>query len=537
MGIIRNFSTWVSNSFNSVMDGIASRMYTVQNSMYNSVDGGHHRASKTSEYLNIYDIDPNVYYDILNDYPFFNTLVKSYADSIYEIISKDDCHITMNDKKKESELNKMIDKYHLKDFILKNINLFIKRGTYVGFNNYKREAVNEIVDPFDNLFIERHGRFLSAEISESKVQMPFMDLFTYWYDRNVTDLFTVSEIEKINSRKIEQNFMDKEINKINDDINEIKHDETKNESVEEENIRKFKESVTVDTTIFKGKSMFEDYLRDLYKLFVREYIWDALSLSDYLKSNIITATVSAQKYDNRKVSNIINSIESLLNTDNVNIIMSYSDPLQLLNQINDKLLNKVRVLPQVSDYSSIDEMNLPDIRSQLEKLKQEIDEGKKDIENDLNIPEDIINGAGNRWEVSSKYVDYTDTLTRLLNTISESIKRFCVAYDYKKNGNYIDQELIEHKFDITKFISPYMNRSNITILNDKMKDVSGLLGTVGEVLEMKAINQDNFVKYLKKEMETADPELKDLIDFNKKKLGKSSDNDENTEGRSGRGFF
>lgn len=537
MGFIRNFSTWVSNSFNSVMDSIASRMYTVQNSMYNSVDGGHHRASKTSEYLNIYDIDPNVYYDILNDYPFFNMLVNSYVDSLFEVISKDNCHITIeSDKKLENELNKMIDKYKVKDFILKNLRVFIKRGSYVGFNNYERETLNEIIDPFDNLFIERHGRFLSAEISESKTQLPFMDLFTYWFERNVTDLFTISEMKKIDSKKIDNNnFMNEEIDEINDDINEIKHEEDKDETPEEVKIREFKENVTVDTTIFRGKSMFEDYLRDLYKLFIREYIWDALSLSDYLKSNIITATVSAQKYDNRKVSNIINSIESLLNTDNVNIIMSYSDPLQLLNQINDKLLNKVRVLPQVSDYSSIDEMNLPDIRSQLEKLKQEIEDGKKELESNLNIPEDIINGSGNRWEVSSKYIDYTDTLTRLLETISDSIKRFCIAYCYKKDQKYIDIELIEHRFDIAKFVSPYMNRSNITILNDKMKDVSGLLGTVSEVMDLPAVNKKNFTEYLKTEMEQADPELKGLIEFDTKKLSKHDQNQSNES--SGRGFY
>ena len=90
MGIIANFSSWVANSFNGVMDSLASRMNTNLSSMYSSLDApGSYRKHHTSEYTNSMDIDPNIYYDILDDFPYFNAVVNVYSDALYEIISKD----------------------------------------------------------------------------------------------------------------------------------------------------------------------------------------------------------------------------------------------------------------------------------------------------------------------------------------------------------------------------------------------------------------------------------------------------------------
>ena len=538
MGLRKNFSSWMAGTFNSIMDGIASRMSATMNSMYSNVNnGGVHRPAKSSEYTNIYDVDPNLYYDILNDYPFFNKLAKGYSDSLYEVILKDDCKVIYSDKKLEEKMNKAIVDHKLKDFILARLKEMVKRGTYVGFID-NNASLNEIINPYDSTYVERHGRFLSAAID--KTELPFYDLIPYWYEKTITNELTVNEMKKIAARS-NKNIIDEKLEDLNKDLNkesnqtaEIDEDKDKEIDEKQELIENFKNDIKVDTVIFKGKSIFEEYLRDLYKLFIREYIWDALSLSEYLKANIITATISAQKYDQRKVVDVINDVESLLNTDNINIIMAYSDPLQLLNLINDKIINKVRVLPQVSEYSSLDELKLPDIQATIDKLKNDIEEGKKHLEDCLNIPEDIVNGSGNRWEISSKYVDYTDTLSTMLDSISRMIKMFCSAYIYRTEKIYVDPGLIEHKFDINKFVSPYMNRSNLAILNDKMKDITGLLSTASDVLELPAVDGDKFIEFFKTEIKNADPGLEGLIKYDKKKLLKSeSSNQENNQ----RGFF
>lgn len=514
--------SWASGAFNGVMDSIASRMSSTLTSMYQNV--GSNRGTKSSDYLNMYNRDPNVYYDILDDYPFFNKIADAYVNTLNEVMANDAYKVTCKDKKIEDELNKAILEYKIKDYQLTHLKDNVKRGSYIGFLDSNGTSVSEIIQPFTNKFISRHNKFLSISIEESPVQIPFYEVYSYWYDQSIVNKLTTKEILDLNKSNRTEN--ESVLDELNDKINPNEENKL---NEDEEFVKEFKQSLEVDTLIFKGKSLFEPYLQDFFRLFLREYILDALTLSDYVKSNIITATMSGQKYDNKKVSEIINSIESLINTDNINIMMSFSDPIQLINQINDKLINRTRVLPQIQDYSQLEEMKLPDVQAALDKLRSDIDTYKKDLEDKMCMPEDIINGVGNRWEVSSKYQDHMNTLNHILKTESDAIRRFCVSYYYKKHQKYIELDQIEHKFDLDKYIAPYMNRSNISILNDRMKDITSLIEGASAVVELPAVDSKKFMEFLKDEMKSADPTLDGMIKYDPKLIGKS-DSNESVEG-------
>jgi len=505
--------SWASSVFNNMMDSVASRMSSSLTSMYQNVGSNRNSAS---DYLGMYNRDPSVYYEILDDYPFFNKIVSAYENTLIEVMSNDAYKVTCKDKKVEEELNKAIKDYKIKDYQLEHLNECIKRGSYIGFLDNNGTTVSEIIQPFTNKFISRHNKFLSISLEESPVQIPFYEIYSYWYDVSVIDKITTKEIKDLNRNNRTEN--ENILEELNDKINP---DSEKELDEDEEFVKEFKQSLEVDTLIFRGKSLFEPYLKDFFKIFIREYVLDALSLSDYVKSNVITATMSGQKYDNKKVSEIINSIESLVNTDNINIMMSFSDPLQLINQINDKLINRTRVLPQIQDYSQLDEMKLPDVQIQLDKLRADIEVYKKDLEDKMSIPEDIINGVGNRWEVSSKYQDFMNVLNNILKTMSDSVRRFCVSYYYKKHKSYIEIDQIEHRFDLDKYVAPYMNRSNLSILSDRMKDITSLIEQASAVVELPAVDTKKFIDYLKSEMKSADPTLDGMINYDPKLIGKS----------------
>lgn len=515
MGIMANFSSWMANTFNGVMDSLASRMNTTMSSMYSMDAPGSYRHHHSNEYTNAMDIDPNIYYDILEDFPYFNALVNIYADALYEVVSKDDFRVTCtNDNKLQAHVNKVIEEYKLKDYILQHLRDFVKRGVYVGFISSNRE-IKEIFNPFDVKFINKNGRFLAAEVksNNAEVQMPFYDLFTYWYDKDVDDLFTEEEMDAC-AKNVKPDEVD--YKSLTDDIEaDLNVHAVRNTAGEKESkmLQQFKRSVEVNTVLYKGKGYFQDHLTDLFRLFVKQYVYQALSLSDYLKCNVITATVSSQKVDVRKVMNVVNNIESLLNEDNINVVMSYSDPLELINQINDKLINRIRVVPQISDYSDLQKLDLTSIKEQLDALKEDIKAAKEDLQADLNIVEEIFTGNGNRWELSSKYEKYTNTLTHMLDSISASICRFCVSYMYRLDAKYYDQSIFQHKFDLNKYISPYAQKSNMTALADRFNEINSVIEAAGNILNNNAINKGEFLTYLQNELENADADLKGLINY------------------------
>jgi hypothetical protein len=211
--------------------------------------------------------------------------------------------------------------------------------------------------------------------------------------------------------------------------------------------------------------------------------------------------------------NVVNNIESLLNEDNINVVMSYSDPLELINQINDKLINHIRVVPQISDYSDLQKLDLTSIKEQLDALKEDIKAAKEDLQADLNIVEEIFTGNGNRWELSSKYEKYTNTLTHMLDSISASICRFCVSYMYRLDAKYYDQSIFQHKFDLNKYISPYAQKSNMTALADRFNEINSVIEAASNILNNNAINKGEFLTYLQNELENADADLKGLINY------------------------
>ncbi|MCQ2209186.1 MAG: hypothetical protein MJZ34_02730 [Paludibacteraceae bacterium] len=510
---IANFSSWVAGTFNGAMDSLASRMNTNLSSMYSPANmPGSYSSSKTSDYTNSMNYDPQMYYDILDNFPYFNALVNIYADALYEVISKDPIQVTCNDNKLQMHVNKVIEEFKLKDFILAHIKDFVKHGTFVGFIESSKE-ITEVINPYQVKFINKKGRFLAASLGD--VQLPFYDLFTYWYDKDVKDMYTEEEMEA-QSQKAASNSQEVDYKSLTDDIeSDLNIHSVRNTAGESESamVKKFKKSVEVNTVLYTGKGYFDEHLTDLYRLFVRQYVYDALSLSDYLKCNVITATVNSQKTDVRKVMEVVNNIEALLNEDNINVVMSYSDPLQLLNQINDKLINRIRVVPQITDYSDLQRLDLTSIKEQLDALKEDIEKSKEQLQNDLKIPEDIFTGNGNRWELSSKYEEYTNTLTHMLNTVSAAICRFCTSYMYRLDAKYYPVNVFTHKFDLNKYISPHMQKSNLTALSERFGEINSVLESATSILSNKAIDKSKFLVYVQNELENADPDLQGMIDY------------------------
>lgn len=500
----RSFSSWMANAFDSFMGSIADRMASNLNNMVSSYRKPGSIRNSASNFFTEFSYDPQYFYDIMKNFPFFHAVINVFASACYEVISKDTIKISFSDKKLEMQVNQALNDYKLKNFILDHLNEMLERGSYIGIIG--DSEITEILCPYSGEFISYKGKFLATGMGSA--QLPFYDTFSYWYDQTIKNAFTVEEMKKL------QPYMNR--NKADQQIMQLGQEITATDSEDApsyDTLEKFKESVELAVKIFTGKSYFEDYLIDIFRLFLKDYLYDTLSMSEYTKSQLITCTVPSNKADNSKSMEIINDIESCLNTDNVNLMIGYSDPIQILTQIQDKLINRYRVLPQLKDYSDLKEFNLNKETDVLEYLTKDIENAKKNIEDSLKIPEAIFTGNGNRWEISSKYEAFTDILVHMLDTVSRSISRFCTSIVYKKTGQYYAPIEFKHSFDINKYISPYSKTSNIAALNDRVSELADLLETVQGIVSNEAIDKKTFVNYLKNELNAADPSMEALINY------------------------
>lgn len=323
-----NFSGWLANTFDSMLSSLSSKMTNNLNN-YTSIYNRTSRIDNSTDYLNAIQVNPQMYCDILNSFPYFNALVNVFADACYEIMVDDPFLIQCNDKQLEVLLNKAIKDFKIKDYVLKHLHDMFKHGCFTGL--IAENEITDIIFPYKGEFLMKKGRLLSTAFDGA--QIPFYDTFTYWYDTRLKNALTVEEIKKLNNYK-QKNALDKSLEELSEKIKES-YTNQYDPIEEQELLKQYKECIELDTTILQGKSYFDSSLVDIFRVYLRDYLYDVLSLQEYCKSQCITSTVASSKIHNETALEIINNIESLLNTDNINIFMSYSDPLQLINQIND----------------------------------------------------------------------------------------------------------------------------------------------------------------------------------------------------------
>jgi hypothetical protein len=511
-----NFAQFFSGAFNTFMDSVAARMSSISMSFTSPVVNG--RVTNSNQDVNkIFNLDQDIYFEYLKGYSFLNALVKAYLDPVSEVVSGENIKVTCKAGDQYTELaNKGIEEFGLKDYIVKHLEEMIRRGSFTSFIDINDKCLKDTICPYKNGFMERGGNLLMVEVDKAK--FPFYEMFIYYFRRNLKNILTVEEVKKMKLfSKAEFGFNDTQYTPA-----QLKEILTKDPNFLKR--RKAKERLIADVQNFVGQSILSDYLRELFNLFLREYIFDQMSMLEYLRSNIIKTTVSSQRIDVRKATEVANQIESLLNEDNATMITAYQDPNQMLSAINDRLLSRNRVLPESPDYAALEELKIPDIQGMLDKLKADIETDKKDLANMMSIPEELLVGTAatnNRWETISKSQRFSDAIIQVLTTISLSIKNFCCSYVYLMTGQYIPASMWEHEYKTETYLQSFSNKSKINILMERLKDFGQLIFTIDEISQLPVINQEKYLQYIQDEVKKADSALSECLLVNNPSEGQS----------------
>ena len=523
-----NFNTFLGDMANSIMDSVTSRMYSVNSSYISPVVGG--KVTNSNQDLSkMFNLDPDIYFDFLGDYSFLNALVKAYKDPIAEVVEGDELMVQFDGGSFERIANEGIRKTGLKKYLLEHLDDFIKRGTYSGFLSVDeidpdtKEPVTSITDsvhPFKNMFFERHGNLLRLEMN--KVRFKFSEVFVYYFERKTIN--TLSRFEVREAKRLKDH--EKDFSGI---VTTSRFDRDQNPNVkpadmskEEWEKEKAKEKLTSDIVQFRGKSIFEPFLRDLFHLFLLEYIYGQIALVEYMKSDMIKLTTTGRA-DTAKMTEIVNDIENLMNTDNANMICSFTDPTMMVSQIQDKLLNRFRVLPESAEYSSLSEMEVPNWDTRLERLQGDIQRRKAMITSSLSIPQEFLNegqsSSNYRWEIISRNQHFTDALVQFLGTISNAVKQFCTAYVFRKTGKYIKADSWKHHFNSESYLYSFMQQSRVTVLSNRITELLQVVGNVDQVSGLPFINRSKFISYINTELEHIDPKLASCLRLTNDRIG------------------
>ena len=502
-----NFSESIAGYINNFMGSLADRMSAVGNSFISPVVNGRVKNKLGDDVNNILDINPMVYYNYLENYSYLNNLLQAICEPMLEVIINNSFNIEYaKDPEIEKITNEAIKKFGIKKFIIDHLKEIIKRGAYVAFIDYDKESISEIIDPYTALFIEKNGHILFSEMKNAK--FPFYETLIYYEQKRIVDVLTIQEMkEMLLYSKTGKDFADSYGDIEKDKAEKINSDDKTKKDLKKEQL---KQSIIADTTKFRGASVFEPYIVGIFHIFLQEYVYNQLSMAEYLKSIYIKSTINNARIDTRTATEVTNFIESLMNQENPNIYMCNKDPDQMLNQINDKLVNMTRVLPESTDFSSLEELKMPDVLGRLEKLKGDIETNKNNTANSISIPSELVIGVGannNRWEIISRSLKFTDLIVSQLNKISEVICRFSTSYNYYKTKTYIDPSEWHHSFDTDKYLQSFNNKSKVAMLAEKLRETETLLGSINEMSNINLIDKSTFISWIKSEVALADPNL------------------------------
>lgn len=527
-----NFDSFLGSVVNSVMDSVSARMYSINSTYVSPVVGG--KVTNSNQDLSkMFNLDPDVFFEFLNDYSFLNALVKAYKDPLAEIIEGDDFEVKLDGGDLAKMANEGIRSVGLKKFILDHLSDFIKRGTYSGFlsvdqidpdTHEKNSSITDSIHPYRNVFFERHGNFLKLEMN--KVRFKFHEVFVYYFERK--NLNSISKFEVKEAKRMKDHEKDFSgiitSQRFEPKVSEGPETRPPGMTKEEWESKKAKEKLSSDIVQFRGKSIFEPFLRDLFHLFLLEYVYGQIALTEYMKSLMLKVTANG-KADVAKLTEIANKIENLMNTDNANIICSFQDPNIMVSQIQDKLINRVRVLPELMDYASLDELRVPMINERIEMLKQDIQTRKTYLTNSLSIPQEFLNeGQANsnyRWEVISRNQHFSDSLVQFLGTISYAIKQFCTSYVFAKTGKYIVVDSWKHHFNSEPYLYSYMQKSRMNMLSERVAELLNLCQLVDQVSQSPIVNKSVMLTYVNKELSKIDPRLSQCVTLTSDLVGMS----------------
>lgn len=265
---------------------------------------------------------------------------------------------------------------------------------------------------------------------------------------------------------------------------------------------------------YASEPLFYSIVPKVKLYYIKDLLSTILSLKDAIQPTLLTLNqeITRNGSDTTAMNNNAVNLESLINRLSDNAI-SLSEIMDIDTLINAIFAN-IRVLPDPGGtLQQLNELNLDSLKDKLNRLKEGIDELKKEILEALGIPPDLWDGSSNSNEVFQKNERLQALVLSKLLVVKNSTRKLIhailhqVAPDLK-----ISEDAIVLKMFRKSQAEYVRDQKEISSLKDGLSLLSETLVSANEVIESnRFIDKEKYYSYLYEALTNISPDYAKLI--------------------------
>lgn len=431
--------------------------------------------------------DPRIK-ELLQDYPLTNLFLNIYVSVIGDIVNKTAFDVKIENCQDDlvEDINNYIKDINFQEFIRKNLRESLFWGSYAA-----------------PIFLNKTtGKFKLGEFLRSDKLVPAYfegELTSYVYKEDEANMFGTGDGEVISIPADEVVFIGFDMHR-------------KFPVVLDRENKKGIDKITVNLVYRFPMGIFDDCLYLLYNHLLNTYIKQLLTLKNALRPDVIMARQIDQDPSNTESVDDIENIEACLNNNESGVVMGlFGDPSMVLTSITSSILNQLKVVPSLMNYSDFESIEFPQLEEKLRRLSDDLQDTKLQIGNQLGIPEELLNSNSNRWEVVSRSATFQHAVNKRLNDISEALKITVVNYAKKYHGVEILPYDISVTFDTNNFLfnADYLQKQEL--INNQLESISRMFSNAAQIKEDPNIDRFEFDRWFSNKLGVLDPDLQKIV--------------------------
>ena len=446
-------------------------------------------------------------YDFLWNYSFLKQILKRIKSTISDVINKSSFKVSLGDDKttESEEVDKFLGELNLIEVIKMDLSTMLYHGNYGYKINFDENRVERLVSAVDVLTEDTYckDRRLVIDNWNDNDNSGHFVLLPYQYDPEIVD--NVTELDAHLEETPDPNSLDEKARYLKDHPNADK---------------------IIKHSIYKGTGVLDSVIYLLLLLYLKELLADLLGLKDTMRPDILTARVNDDKTDEVKIVQAMNDIEALVNqgspsssgdTSGLSMFTSFQS---LLTSINAYLVNGIKVVPEMNNFSSISKLDIPSLIGKREQLINECNQLRQRILETLGIDDSMSDNKWDAMQKNSKYLTMIENVVDSLVLFVRTVIYEFVKFKYPKSDIKLSD--IKLNLDTTNIIFNQYSVTRSRVLNDKVDALTRLMRTMTDWTDMPCIDASKVPEYIQKLVTDLDPSASVLFIQNPSKSPEES---------------
>lgn len=520
--------------------------------------------------------NPEIYYDLMEDFSFLDSLINAFATPISEILDKTEFTLGLTDTDTNTSygdaciiINNFFKDVDFKSYIKNNLKEIILRGGYLSYLDYPNKNLDDTINPYMYTSLVKNGRPLwitpsfgrmggsqvnsqvvpafpqsDSGFGSSFVKNGFPSVFftDYYYSLKTVSTFTREQVDQL---------IRGEGGEILKGVFSMKEENPSYQLLRSE-VKTALNKIRVSFKISRPKSFFEPFLKDLFTLNLKRRVTDILQITNLTRNDILAMNLQSVEINSGETDRLKNALSSLLNKFSQEFIRTYENPTSLLTTVLAQLTNRIDLVPVVNSFSDISVLNIPDHEQKLQAALADVQEMERRIAGTASVPEEILTGSANRWEAMARNEKYMTTILHMLASITNFVKRTAVTVyynhtnenywrnvytepsmsrlhenQYETHGILLNSNIFSFKMDSSTQLDAYVSKPKTALALERVQAITNMSDAINLLLQSKFIDPQKIAEFLKKTMYSTDNTADESSVFNLEKIKKMAEENSN----------